>query len=715
MSTVTQNTVHYPETSSEAPSSFSVSLQSQGECGEEIRTTQLFDMYAMGCIWKKVDTIDPNQKTLLESLYRKRRHGNEVQITYKLSSSQAGRLGYGRFFGSKGSLEQIEKCIRGALCKKYYWDVDIVNCHPVLMAQMAKIHGIEMPCLEAYVAHRDAFLDSLVSKDKTRDDVKAEVIACLYGGRPQVDVPDWLFGIYKEVQLFGKKLIPLHYKLYEYCKIQDRNVRGSFVSYIMQTEEQKCMLALYRFLRKFRSVDVLAYDGVMIRKIVGETALEEGVLREAERKIEEATGYKIALKVKEFESLPLDDTGDKMLAEGVSEREYLEMKVDWEKNRFYFMETGCIVEVNKDNTLSYMCLEMAKNNYGNRYRFIVKTPGGETVVSFINMWMKDPGRRSVRKITLSPAEDDDTYSLFNGYKFQSYTGETPNKEKIMEYFNTVIDHVTNRDAAVREYLLKWFAFMLQQPYVNPLSCIIITGQQGCGKDMIGRLIGSHVIGDYLYRDYENPNAFWDKHDTGRQGKLFIHCEETDGYMNKRNAAAFKGRITAPTMTLNPKGLHAYTSDNRCHFYMTTNDEMPIKCEKTDRRFVVIPSGNWLVGKLDFWGPCAKMLESDEAGKVIGDYLMEIDLSGFNPRQIVESEYKKGLLEASKTIEERFMDSWDGDTKTAKELYEMYVEFCIENGEEAKKQIGFGMKLLPFVRDGVVEKVESHGITRYKKR
>ena len=94
--------------------------------------------------------------------------------------------------------------------------------------------------------------------------------------------------------------------------------------------------------------------------------LDGAILREAERKMEEATGYKLKLKVKEFESLPLEEMETKMLAEGVSEKDYMEMRAEWEKNHFYFMESGCIVEINKDNTLSFMSLEMAKNNYGNK-------------------------------------------------------------------------------------------------------------------------------------------------------------------------------------------------------------------------------------------------------------------------------------------------------------------------------------------------------------
>jgi hypothetical protein len=140
----------------------------------------------------------------------------------------------------------------------------------------------------------------------------------------------------------------------------------------------------------------------------------------------------------------------------------------------------------------------------------------------------------------------------------------------------------------------------------------------------------------------------------------------------------------------------------------------VKCEKTDRRYVVIPSGNWLVGKNEFWKRCASLLESDEAGKVIGDLLMGLDISGFNPTEIVESDYKKHLMESSKSVEERFVDLWDGVEITSKELYGKYKVFCEEQEAEAKTPVGFGMKLLPFVRDCVIRRKESHSITYYMK-
>jgi hypothetical protein len=85
----------------------------------------------------------------LQSLHTKLR-GNalryENEISYTLCKSIPGKLGYGRYIGARGSLETLERGIRGSLCSMYYEDIDIVNCHPVLIVQMAKrYYNFNMP------------------------------------------------------------------------------------------------------------------------------------------------------------------------------------------------------------------------------------------------------------------------------------------------------------------------------------------------------------------------------------------------------------------------------------------------------------------------------------------------------------------------------------------------------------------------------------------
>lgn len=127
-----------------------------------IQCTQLFNRKIMGILWANRSKLDPGQVSILKALYDNKQRGTlqcKTPITYKLSNSLPGKLGYGRYYGSKGSLETLEKDLRATLCHEYYMDVDIVNCHPTLIMQMSqRLFGISMPCLSHYVQNRGEIL-----------------------------------------------------------------------------------------------------------------------------------------------------------------------------------------------------------------------------------------------------------------------------------------------------------------------------------------------------------------------------------------------------------------------------------------------------------------------------------------------------------------------------------------------------------------------------
>ena len=103
--------------------------------------TQLFSRRGIGYLWDNRSQLDPGQVSIINSLYNNRKKGTiECQhtVTYKLSKSSAGKLGWGRLYGTRGSLETLEKECRGTICSEFYHDIDIVNCHPVLLSQFAK-------------------------------------------------------------------------------------------------------------------------------------------------------------------------------------------------------------------------------------------------------------------------------------------------------------------------------------------------------------------------------------------------------------------------------------------------------------------------------------------------------------------------------------------------------------------------------------------------
>ena len=117
-------------------------------------TVQLFNRVKMGKLWAIRDKLDPGQVKILKTLYDSKNKGSvqcQTPITYKLASSTPGKLGFGRLYGSRGSMEMLEQELRGTLCSELYTDVDIVNCHPILIPELSKkLFNNHMPNLEYY-------------------------------------------------------------------------------------------------------------------------------------------------------------------------------------------------------------------------------------------------------------------------------------------------------------------------------------------------------------------------------------------------------------------------------------------------------------------------------------------------------------------------------------------------------------------------------------
>lgn len=290
-----------------------------------LTTEQLFSRTNMSLLWtNKGNVIDKSQKALLKVLYDNKARGTlegKINITYRLSSHKAGEMGYGRYYGQKGSLEAIDKDIRGTLCSEYYTDIDIVNCHPVLMVQLSKRFGIDMPGYSYYNEHRDELIDTLSKQHNCfPSSIKDVPIRIAYGGAIKYENENEISSIqnkpvivnYKNVKIdlwttmqndikrLVEKLINSneYTALYAFCtKQKSSNIKGTFLSYILQTYERKCLEAMVTYFNNEKlSVDVLCYDGCMVRS----KTISDDILVGAENAVKEATDFDIKLKTKEL-------------------------------------------------------------------------------------------------------------------------------------------------------------------------------------------------------------------------------------------------------------------------------------------------------------------------------------------------------------------------------------------------------------------------------
>ena len=658
----------------------------------------------MNLIWqnreKLFDARDKSQQALLKILYdgrMKGQLGGKRVVTYRLSTSTPGKLGYGRYYGGDGSLETLEQDIRATLCSELYVDVDMVNAHPTIIVQYAKRYfNLEMPYLQSYVDDRGGFFKRMHDEyDLEESVVKNVIFIILYNGaivvkhRDSVDfvranqIPIEMREMKKEMRALYVRVRERgeHPDLHAYFTRLDKNVQGSFMSLLIQTEERACLDAMVGYIDSTDlQADVLAYDGAMIR---GKDSATDAVIESMEMAILDGTGYHIKLKVKPMIPIHFEEAPASV---------YEGMKRKWETNHFYFRTTNTIVETSPRG-IKHFGLEHAMEAFNG---WVLNDADGKA--PFLKKWRADPSRRMVDYLVYKRAEDcePNEATLFTGFAFEQFP-EPTDEERVesVALFNDITLSNAGDCPVIAEYLKKTYADMLQNPFSKSRTCIILSSKvHGVGKDTglgtIERIIGNHTA------HYIDGNDFWGIHDTKKEGAIMMYLEEACGLSNKANAAALKGRITSDTVTINPKGQAGYIIPNIARYFMTTNETDPVAMENTDRRYMIAnPSVRLL--KAD-WADINDKLRRPAWMRAIAEDLLSLDLTDWRPTPVPVTERKEDLMELSKTSEVRFLEQWVCEEEggvLGKDLYRIYREFCVENEiPYAHSARSFCIKILP---------------------
>jgi hypothetical protein len=671
-----------------------------------VTTSMVYGRRAMGFLWERRDNLDPGQVALLDALYKNKKKGTlecVFQSKYKLSRSNAGKLGYGRLYGSKGSFEMLEKEIRGTLCKEYYHDIDIINAHPVFLVQFAKhCYNKDLPEVEKYVADRDAYLKRISAN---RDEAKQEMIRVLYGGKPK---EEFLTPLFNEVRRFTQFL--MNQTEFEDLKTAVRNednVYGSFLSHLLQTIEREIMLVMKHSLETDGwNIDVLAYDGVMVRKNPTNnltTSMENAVKR-----IKERTGYDVGLADKEFVSFDVPESKEEMV-EGVLKEDYLQMKMEFETSHFYFIPTNQYAEL-ENGIVNFYDLNHATEYFKQHWRFPVSKKFGD-YVEFFKLWRDDPTRRSIKSIDYKPTDDPFVFVPPLDFAYKGYTCDP--SEEALQFFKDLMRVNGGNDAVLTDYLTKYFAHMLQFPFELPKVAIVFTGDKGTGKDTPIDFLSEFVIGKNFSVNYQSNNQFFDRYDCGRANKFLVKLEEADRKACLTESSFLKSAITADRSTFNPKGKNAYQLPNYNRLLFSTNKANPMEVDGGERRFVITGCSSELKGKHEYWKRLREVLFTEAGGLAVANYLLSIDLSAFNIRELPVNHYMQQVIDSERSAEDRFVENWDGEELSSAELYSAYRTFCLNNDiPPCPNSITLGKLLLKFVRDSIIKTRKGGGNKTY---
>jgi hypothetical protein len=647
------------------------------------------------------DGVSVLDKKNLKTYSKKRFDGNKVQIQYNYGKDwrklKMGRISPDPYIG----LCVFPSDIRACLAEKYYWDVDIVNAQPVILAQIAKQLGMDCPSLTAYVSNRENILKEICETHKIdRKDAKEICIAVLFGGiRTQHPL---LVSMSQELTILSSKVVEKHPEIYNnILKLKKANPLASSLAIYIQNEERKVLACIEEYFQSIgRYFGTLIYDGGLLEKLENETSLPKHYINDCEAYIRTKLGLEISLLVK-----PLEHTfnfkKDDMVAENII------IDDSYASEQFSKIvesrKVGNDIFIYNPETERWGCskndIDTAIIANKTKLQFKQNSPTGVKLFNYGGCVKHINAMKTLIPIYVVEGKLPIQYE----YEFN----EASEDVRIIELFNKLIDLIANGNVDNRTYLMKWIAHMIQKPYEIPKTCIIITGVEGSGKDTVFDLLGKFVIGEAYYANYNKTEQLFEKHDTSRANKLLVKVEEAKKKVFYENDDALKSYITSETQNFNPKNEKPFTVDNLNRFVATTNTGVPMKWDASSRRFALYNCSNEKCNNKPFWTEVRDTLFNMKAGATIGQYLKNYDISTFNPMILPQSDYKEMVLDMEEDLEKRFIrtvgDEWN-DWLTMGELFIVYSNWCRDNGCSAiaaTNSIALGKRFMVVCRDNVI--------------
>ena len=234
---------------------------------------------------EEVNNLAKNYLDSLDDLGKKR-------VVYKQKFNHEDK-----YYGVGSCLTYLKKEIRNSIMPKNIKDIDMINCHPMILLNLCQRNEVTCNIFKNYIENRDIILDSFGDNKKS---VKELFLTVLNGGfrgeyskNPRID---------NYLKLLEKEIV----KIQEYFYIKDKryfekgfNHLGKNLSRIvLDIENQILQVMIHYFVSKRVNIFTLEYDGL---KIYSDNKSKHFSINDLEKIILEKTGINKKLCFKNIE------------------------------------------------------------------------------------------------------------------------------------------------------------------------------------------------------------------------------------------------------------------------------------------------------------------------------------------------------------------------------------------------------------------------------
>ena len=377
----------------------------------------------------------------------------------------------------------------------------------------------------------------------------------------------------------------------------------------------------------------------------------------------------------------------------------------------------------------YQDTEYRKMERDKRIQVGVRSDGSAVFKNPVDAWCINPESRKYRDgVVFKPCVtrqkgDGSQYNTWRGFSVEPKSG---NCDKVIHHIERM---ACKGDPALSKYLLNWIAYTLQYPDKPAGAAIVLRGEKGTGKGLLGNFLmalwgvhGMHI---------SNPKHLVGNFNGHLSDTCFLFADEAFFSGDKSHEGTLKALITEKFLTVERKGIDAIQQPNYLKVFMATNSQWAIPATSDERRYFV--SDMETRQDRAYYAELSAAMEDKSVQSAFLYAMLNRDITGFHTGDIPESDaLKDQRLHSMDSVGKWMVDSisaggfdykddrgncifepWKEEV-SAKNLFDSYKFWCDAQkvGEYGRlSQTGFGLRLNKW---GFMTKKKSNGNYRQMK-
>jgi hypothetical protein len=291
----------------------------------------------------------------------------------------------------------------------------------------------------------------------------------------------------------------------------------------------------------------------------------------------------------------------------------------------YVRDPGLVVE--RDTGRRIAPMQFVAHAYANRHYIetVTAANGGITTKkkSLAKRWVEWESRFEAEKIVYAPGcpqLHEGTWNAWPGW------GVEPKKGGV-DLWKRLLHRVFRGDTNAIKWFEQWCAYPIQHPGAKMYSAVLLWGvKHGTGKTLIAYLLKAIYGKNGIEINSEKLQASFNAWAENRQ---FVVGDEITAGDSRLDKDKLKSLITRHEISINQKYLPEYVIADCVNYIFTSNQPDALFMEDNDRRYFVWevttdPLDEALAREYDAW-------LKGEGPAVLMQYLMDVDLTGFNPK------------------------------------------------------------------------------------